>query len=225
MNFGKCFRSLPPGAGTTIFFLLWSPSPVAAQVRRSASRTEGGGSGETLVIVLVIGGVLLFAAVLAFFLIKRGNAKYAKLWPGLSNVIGGTFSGHKMSGMYNNLPVNARVHVVGSARRNEYRFEISAASGSGGDNWIIWYDITLSGGQWRVRANDDLNRRLNESGAVAEMQRHEQVLQAEYRAGAGTLTYSARIANAYALPSPEQFKSQLDFLMYLIQINHQVNAG
>ncbi len=90
---------------------------------------------------------------------------------------------------------------------------------------MVWYDITPGGGQWRTRANDGLARGLNESGIVAEVQRQGQGAQAQYQAGSGTLTYSTRIANAYALPHPEQFQSQLQTLMRLVQMNRQINAG
>jgi hypothetical protein len=233
-------RALFLSTVTAVLVSLSSSSPVSAQIRSKASRSGGGSGGHaavTVVTVLVIVGLLIIAAVLAIFLVKRGNVKYAKLWPGLTGIVGGTFKGHKMSGTYQNLPVNAQVKVVAgkrsrglgrgtrSAKINEYSFEISSVAGSQGGDWVVWDDITPGGGQWRTRADDDLARRLKESGIVAEVQRESQGAEAHYKAGSGTLTYSTRIADAYALPNPQQFQIQLDTLMRLAQLNRQINVA
>jgi hypothetical protein len=181
---------------------------------------------------LVLFIVVLFALIGWFIVwyVKKANARYAQLWGGLAPLVAGAHKGSRMTGTYQGTPVQAVIRAVsgGENTRTTYYYECTATPGGQGGDWRAEYGGEKLFGfgekRWHVNAKDDaLKDRLAREGVLARMEGWAQSVSLRYKAGKGTLTIHYPTRDAFSIPSPEQFQTQLDLLAWAADVNRRVN--
>lgn len=182
-------------------------------------------------LVWIVGGALIVALFvwLVIWIIKRSNAKYAQLWGGLTGEVNGSFKGSKMTGTYQGMPLAARINAVSDGdNSSDYFWVLTLTPGAGGKDWSLSYTgekmLGLGAKSWQVKTKDEaLKERLIAAGAPEIMAAWPSHPSITYKAKHGTLTYENKVGGAFSIPGPDEFKSQLNLLSQLSQVNQQAN--
>lgn len=186
-------------------------------------------TGIVIAVVAVIIVIALVAPLIVWFN-KRNNARYDQLWPSLAPLVNGASKGDTLAGMYNEMPVQARVKTISdSDNSTEHYYELALTQAVAGKDWALSYsgDKLLGMGKkaWHVKTRDEaLKQRLIDAGALGLVEQWPGYPDVSYKAKSGTLHYTIQIKNMFALPAPQEFRAQLDLLTKLARINQQGNA-
>ena len=185
---------------------------------------------------IVICGAAIAAIVGAFiFLMGRFKSGTAPLWTQLAPIINGrlkmsnwTYSGTKLNGSYNGLSVVAwvdydkQIAVGAPGVTHNYFFAVEGMTGARGSNWKLHRSYNNQG--WEIKADGPLQQQLYQAGILSIAQNWHSQASAAYNARHGTLRLRMPIQNERTLPTPDNFKHQLDALSYLANVNGQVNT-
>ena len=188
-----------------------------------------------LCIVGMIGGIFMWDRMR-----KYQRAKRAQQWSNLSGIVSGILVGDNLTGTYHGFPVAATVGeeiktvsvgaVTGGIPDSYYVLKMFI--GAQGKDWSLEYKdgkfLDFGARSWHIVSKDGaLTQRLVKAGVVAAMgnwRRTRDVV--VYDAKQGLLMYVTRTwFDGRQVPSPEDFKAQLRLLMYLANINKQVNVA
>jgi hypothetical protein len=184
---------------------------------------------------IIIGVATITAIVVGFmFLMGRFKSGTAPLWTRLAPVINGRFkmsnwsySGTKLNGSYNGLPVVAwvdydkQIAIGAPGVTHNYFFAVEGMTGARGSNWNI--HRRYNNQESEIQADAPLQQRLYQAGILSTGQNWPAQESAAYNARRGTLRLRMLMKNERALPTPDVFKHQLDALLHLASINRQVN--
>jgi hypothetical protein len=166
--------------------------------------------------------------VLVVVYLKKANAKYAQLWAPLAGFVSGTAKGSKLTGTFNGMPAQARINAVSDDNSTDYFFELVLTPGAQGKDWSLSYTgdklLGMGAKSWHVKTKDEgLKQRLSDGGALATIQQWSGFPEITYKSKAGTLKYSVQVNGMYAIPGLDEFKTQLELLSRLAEVNRQVN--
>jgi hypothetical protein len=105
---------------------------------------------------------------------------------------------------------------------HNYFFAVEGMTGVRGSNWKL--HRSYNNQESEIQADAPLQQRLYQAGILSAAQNWPPQASAAYDARHGTLRLRMPIQNERALPPSEIFKHQLDALLYLSNINGQVNV-
>lgn len=186
-----------------------------------------------LVTLLAEGAGVLAAVVAAFFGVRAARSprrRFQKQWAALAPQIDGKTQGAALVGTYNGVPVRVRlVPETGTDTPPAAFYELSFDAGAGGGNWqlLVTGQKFLGGGErgWRVRSNNnELARRLTESGVVDAVQGLPADADVSFTAKSGALLLRQKAESPDAVPAPDVFGQQLTLMDTLAQVNRSVNT-
>lgn len=176
-------------------------------------------------IEIALGALALLGGIAA--LLRKPRDPSVTRWLPLARLVEGTTRQNVMVGVFEGIPLRAR--IVGSGSEgNPFTYELSFMPGAQGQNWSLTFtgQKFLGTGEkaWRVKSRDEtLAGRFAEAGAAQSMQGWPSTPEITYNAKSGNLEYRDRAGGEYALPSVEDFQSQLVLLAKLIAMHRQVN--
>jgi hypothetical protein len=185
---------------------------------------------------IIICVATIVAIVVAFiFLMGRFKSGTAPLWTKLAPVINGrlkmsnwTYSGTKLNGSYNGLPLVAwvdydkQIAVGAPGVTHKYFFAVEGMTGARGSNWNLRRSYNNQGSE--IQADAPLQQRFYQADILSVAQDWPAQASAAYNARHGALRLRMPIQNERALPTPDIFKHQLEALLSLANINGQVNV-
>jgi len=175
--------------------------------------------------IYAFGFILVFILLVAAFITRNRTGRYHKAWAPLLRVVNGTVKSQRrtstLSGDYRGHPVGARISKGG--RNVPDKFSVEVPAGQGGRDWELAHrsEKLLGPESWRVFTKDPaLQAKMEAAGVPTTLKDWPEHTAVRYDAAKGTLTLTEEIFS----PQPGHFKSQLDLLDWLAEVNRQLNG-
>lgn len=183
-------------------------------------------NAAAIIAIAAILVILIALLVVRFF--RSANNRYGKLWGPLAALVGGKAQGSRLAGTYRGMPVAAR--ITGGGEDTPFYYELTMTPGPAPQDWSLGFtgEKFLGSGTkaWRVKSKDDgVQRRLSDAGAALAVQNLSGQPDITYKGKNGVLTYRTQTEGAFDLPTADQFKSQLDLLAHLAELNGEANTN
>jgi hypothetical protein len=187
----------------------------------------------------------LFAFLCVVYLVRRSNVRrwigrWNELFDGSAGIVNvksepklfGMYGTPKLIGTYSGVPFEVENIFHGSS---EYGgtcyYRLTMTPGRSGKAWKARYGsegmLDLFGSKsWYIDTEDEaLKQRLVDSGVIATLQNRTDHPTIVWDAKQGSLNYIIKVDDYWFVPSPEQFRAQLDLLIDLSETNERVNVG
>lgn len=175
--------------------------------------------------IYVFGCFLVFMLLVAAVITRGTKSRYNKAWAPLLKVVHGTVKSKHMtstmSGEYQGHPVRATIARGGQDLPDKFSVEIP--TDKAGRDWQLAHrsEKLLGPESWRVFTKDPaLQAKMEAAGVATTLKDWPGHTTIRYDAARGTLTLTEDIFS----PTAVHFKSQLDLLEWMVEVNRQLNG-
>ncbi len=192
----------------------------------------------------IIYAFLALAAVFGFILLVitlshiLREPRHKAAWAQLSSMIGGIYSSkigamytrYKISGNYQSIPVEVFIEAHSwEDDPDTYTYHLRLKAEGGRHDWRLRFrDTKVLGADrsWDVESRDEaLERRLIEAGDIELITKDSGSPSVRYKADEGTIEYERLVDGDTSVPTPDEFRVQLNLLKHLSELSEKVNVA